>query len=93
MICKIYGIVDLLAAVIIFFGLYGIPDIVKLGIIIIMLIKGVPSIMGDMMCRIYSMIDISVAVILWFALPLPDFLRIFIVVVMFFKGIPSLFAH
>jgi hypothetical protein len=42
MICKIYGIIDITAALIIFFGL-NIPDILKTIILLVMLFKGIPS--------------------------------------------------
>lgn len=93
MICKLYGIVDLLAAIVIFFGLYDIPFIIKVIMIIILLVKGLPSLAGDLMCRIYGIIDVIVAISLWFGFILPDFIRLFLVVVLFFKGVPSLFAH
>ncbi|MFH1420824.1 MAG: hypothetical protein ABIG30_02545 [Candidatus Aenigmatarchaeota archaeon] len=45
-ICKVYGIVDLLAALLLFVGNVPVPDIVKYIIIIIFIVKGVPSLFG-----------------------------------------------
>jgi len=42
MICKIYGIIDISAGLIIFFGL-DVPEIIKLIILSVMLFKGIPS--------------------------------------------------
>ena len=42
MICKIYGIVDIAAGLIIFFAL-DVPDIIKIIILLVMLFKGIPS--------------------------------------------------
>ncbi|HLD48972.1 MAG TPA: hypothetical protein VJB11_01275 [archaeon] len=42
LICKVYGIVDILAGLIIFFAT-PLPDIIKLIFLIIFLFKGIPS--------------------------------------------------
>lgn len=42
MICKIYGIIDIAAALIIFFGL-DVPETIKIIILFVMLFKGIPS--------------------------------------------------
>lgn len=94
MICKIYGITDLIAALVIFFSLYSIPSFIKTVIIIIMLVKGIPSLFADLICKIYGIIDIIIALLIWLGpLPIPDFIKILLTVILFFKGIPSLFAH
>lgn len=45
MICKIYGIVDIISGLIIYFGT-GLPFPIKLLILLIMLFKGIPSLFG-----------------------------------------------
>ena len=91
MICKIYGFVDLLTAVVLFFGLYGLPSIIKFAIIIVLLIKGVPSLIADVIGKLYGVIDILAAVFLYTGgLPIPDFIRFLIISILAFKGILSM---
>ena len=42
LICKIYGIIDISAGLIIYFGT-SLPDIIKIIFLIIFLFKGIPS--------------------------------------------------
>lgn len=45
-ICKVYGVVDLLAALLLMIGSVPIPDIFKYVMVAIFVIKGVPSLFG-----------------------------------------------
>jgi hypothetical protein len=45
-ICKLYGIVDIATALILFFYHIPLPDIIKIPIILILLFKGIPSLFG-----------------------------------------------
>lgn len=88
-IARLYGIIDILAATIIFFGVPA-PSMIKLVIVAILLIKGIPSIAGDMFCKVYAVFDILAAVIIFAAFAAPDMIKILIASIMVFKGIPSL---
>ncbi len=89
LVAKLYGIIDILAAVIILFGIPA-PNAIKLVIVLIMLIKGIPSLVGDMFCRVYAVFDIMAAVIIFMAFAAPDILKVAIASIMVFKGVPSL---
>ena len=45
-ICKVYGVIDIIAGLIIFFADLPLPDFIKLIILLIMLFKGIPSLFG-----------------------------------------------
>ncbi len=88
-IAKIYGIIDILAALIVLFAI-PMPNLIKIAIVAILLIKGIPSIAGDMFCKVYAVFDILAAVIIFAAFAAPDAIKILIASIMVFKGIPSL---
>lgn len=88
-IAKLYGIIDIIAAIVVVFGV-PLPNAIKLAIVAILLIKGVPSLVGDIFCRVYAVFDIAAAIIIFAAFAAPDVIKIAIAAIMVFKGIPSL---
>ena len=46
MICKFYGVVDITAALIIFFADLPIPDIIKIFLALVLVFKGIPSLLA-----------------------------------------------
>ncbi|MFH0832215.1 MAG: hypothetical protein V1900_00635 [Candidatus Aenigmatarchaeota archaeon] len=89
MIRQIYGFIDLSAAVIIFFGLQ-LPTIIKLIIALVMVIKGAPSLIGDLICKVYGVVDLLVAFVIFFAFPIPNVIKGITVFILIIKGISSL---
>lgn len=90
-ICKIYGAIDLITALIFILGFYSLPGIIKFPIIIVLMIKGVPSLMADFIGKIYGVIDLLAAAFIFFnGLPVPDFLKLMVISILLFKGILSM---
>lgn len=89
MICKVYGIIDITAALLLFFAV-DIHIIIKFIIGFILFFKAVPSLFANFICKIYGIVDIIVALVIYFQSPIPDFLKFFLIVIMLIKGVPSL---
>lgn len=89
MIRQIYGTIDLLVAFILFFG-FSIPAVTKLIVLIVMVIKGAPSLIGDFICKIYGIIDLLAALLVYFVFPIPGIIKGIIIFVLIFKGVSSL---
>ena len=90
LIVKIFGLVDIITALVILFGPFAMPLFLKMLIVSILFIKGVPSIFGDITCKFDAVFDLSSAVIILAALVMPDILKIVIAGVMVLKGGTSL---
>ncbi len=88
-ICKTYGIIDILTALTIFFML-PLPGIIKIMIIIILVFKGISSIFGNIICKLYGIADIIAACVFFFGIVVPDTIKVVLVAIFLIKGVPSL---
>jgi hypothetical protein len=72
LLAVLYGIVNIVAAVYIFYSL-PIPSALKAFVVFILLFKGIPSFAGDFMCKIDGVIDVTAALAIagFFIIPNP----------------------
>lgn len=89
MICKIYGVVDISLALILFFAI-DLHIIIKFILGFILFFKGIPSLFANFICKIYGVVDILVALVIYFEFPIPEFLKFSLIIIMLVKGVPSL---
>jgi len=88
-IVRILGLIDLAAALFILFWV-GAPFWLKFVFILVLLIKGVPSLFADLIGKIYGIVDIITAIVLAFAIHLPGVATVLLAIVLIFKGLFSL---
>ena len=72
LIVTMYGIVNVIAAAYIFFS-FPLPVILKISIVMVLLIKGIPSFAGDFLCKIDAVVDVIAALAIagFFIIPSP----------------------
>ena len=88
LLVKIYGIVDLVSALILIYWPAA-PVLLKVVLVIILLIKGLPSLFADLIGKFYGFVDILTAVVFISTLSF-GFFNIFLAAVLIFKGLFSL---
>ena len=89
-IVKIFGLVDIVTALVILFGPFAMPLVIKMFLVGILFVKGIPSIFGDITCKFDAVFDLSCALIILMTLIMPDILKIVVAGVMVLKGGTSL---
>ena len=87
-VVKILGIIDIITALAIFLDINLL--ILTVPLFLIHLIKGLMSMVADLLGRIYGIVDIVSAFAILFILNLPFVLEAFLVIILMFKGITSL---
>ncbi len=60
LIAVIYGIVNIIAAFYILF-IFPLPAAIKFIVVMILLVKGIPSFAGDFLCKIDGVVDVMAA--------------------------------
>lgn len=88
-IVRILGIIDIIAALMILFWLNA-PFLIKFIPIVVLLIKGVPSLFADLVGKIYGVVDIITAIVLAFSIQLPGIVIVLLAIVLVFKGLFSM---
>lgn len=88
-IVRLLGVIDIIAALLLLFWL-GAPFWLKFIIIIVLLIKGVPSLFADLVGKIYGAVDIITAIVLAFSIQLPGIAVVLLAAVLAFKGLFSM---
>ncbi len=61
---KFFSVVNISAAVIIFFNLYNMPALLKTLVIFVLVSEGLISLFGDMMAKVLGVVDMLSAVII-----------------------------
>ena len=90
LIAYIYAIVNIIAAAYIFFA-FPLPGIIKIFLIFILLIKGVPSFAGDILCKIDGVVDVTAALALAGLFIIPNPISILMVLMLVWVALLSFF--
>lgn len=90
LLLKIYGLTDIISAIVMLFSAFWIPSPLKIMLVLILLFKGIPSIFGDMACKFDAVIDISAALIIVTSFLMPDILKIILALILIAKGLPAM---
>jgi hypothetical protein len=88
MLVKILGIIDIIAALLILFWV-GAPFMIKIFFIIVLLVKGIPSLFADFIGKIYGIVDIITAIVFIFGVNL-GVGSIILAAILMFKGLFSM---
>jgi len=89
MILKILGVVDIIAALFLLFWI-GAPFWLKFVFILILFVKGIPSLFADLIGKIYGIVDIITAIVLTFSIALPGVVAVLLAIILVFKGLFSM---
>lgn len=85
---KFLGLVDILAAVIIFFGLFANP--LTIVFFVILIAKGLASMGADIAGKFLGVVDIAASFVIVFGIELHVILKSVIVIILLLKGAMSL---